>query len=366
MNVLILTPDGVGSTLLQRVLTVQMLLSDFDKPVINLHELTNGLGSFYSPELNSMVLGKFQSGSKIGYGQTLSEIVDLLEQHDHYKTSRLAYYHILRRNDTYDEQRKFYEYLNENFYVISARRKNLLDYALSWCLRNISKKLNVYSTEEKVLAFLDLFRDPVVVDTEVLIGHLEEYKDYIGWSNKNFDIGSHYYYESHVNNLENYMLSLPIFASRQKKTWQDVYDISFNDFNKCHKSIGDVGAIALEKNKDFKLLTFDQNTNKKEIEEKLFPYLPVETQTFVERHRANYKKAHKSINHLVKLGVLVSHVPIKKLTFAEKKFITKNFNDCVDVYNDWILKNPSLGEPITDNLLSLEFQKDNSMWTIKE
>ena len=43
MNVLILTPDRVGSTLLQRVLTVYMLRQGFDKPVINLHELTNGL-----------------------------------------------------------------------------------------------------------------------------------------------------------------------------------------------------------------------------------------------------------------------------------------------------------------------------------
>ena len=41
MNVLLLTPDRVGSTLLQRTLTVYMLRRGFDKPVINLHELTN-------------------------------------------------------------------------------------------------------------------------------------------------------------------------------------------------------------------------------------------------------------------------------------------------------------------------------------
>ena len=48
MNVLILTPDGVGSTLLQRVLTISMQLHEFDRPVINLHELTNGLEKYYS------------------------------------------------------------------------------------------------------------------------------------------------------------------------------------------------------------------------------------------------------------------------------------------------------------------------------
>ena len=58
MNVLILTPDAVGSTLLQRLLTVYMQLHDFDRHVINLHELTNGLNRYYSPEFNREILGK--------------------------------------------------------------------------------------------------------------------------------------------------------------------------------------------------------------------------------------------------------------------------------------------------------------------
>jgi hypothetical protein len=363
MNVLILTPDGVGSTLLQRALTVQMLLSNFDKPVINIHELTNGLESFYSPGLQTMVLGKF--GNRIGYGQSLSEIIDLLETHDHYKTSRLAYYHILCRNDSFVDQTTFYEYLNNNFFIISARRKNLLDYGLSWCLRDISKKLNVYSTSEKVLAFMDLFKDPVTIDIEVLLGHLDEYKDYVDWSTKHFDIGSFYYYESHVGNLENYMHNLPIFAGKDKNKWEDVYNISFNDFNKYHKYKGDIGAIALETNKNLKQLTFQENATKTEFEEVIYPHLPVSTREFVDKHKHNYQKAYTSISHLVKLGVLVSHLPIKKLTFAEKKFVTKNFNDCLNAFNDWIVQYPHLGQPVTDNLVALEFQ-DNSMWKVKE
>ena len=35
MNVLILTPDAVGSTLLQRMLTIYMQFHDFNRPVIN-------------------------------------------------------------------------------------------------------------------------------------------------------------------------------------------------------------------------------------------------------------------------------------------------------------------------------------------
>ena len=58
MNVLILTPDAVGSTLLQRMLTIYMQFHQFDRPTINLHELTNGLAKYYSPEFNQELVGK--------------------------------------------------------------------------------------------------------------------------------------------------------------------------------------------------------------------------------------------------------------------------------------------------------------------
>jgi hypothetical protein len=58
MNVLVLTPDAVGSTLLQRMLTIYMQFHDFSRPVINLHELTNGLACYYSPEFNQELVSK--------------------------------------------------------------------------------------------------------------------------------------------------------------------------------------------------------------------------------------------------------------------------------------------------------------------
>ena len=143
MNVLILTPDRVGSTLLQRLVTIYMLRKGFDKPVINLHELTNGLEKYYNTILNQEVLGK-PTGTEWGYYQKLNKIEELLKSVDHYKTSRLAHYHIVNRKDSIEEQIKFYEYLNRNFYIISCRRDNLFEHALSWGINAHSKKLNVY------------------------------------------------------------------------------------------------------------------------------------------------------------------------------------------------------------------------------
>ena len=90
MNVLILTPDRVGSTLLQRLITVYMVAHDFDQPVINLHELTNGLMKYYSPTFNQEVLGKPNDGKPWGYYQSLSEITDLLHSVEHYKNFKIG------------------------------------------------------------------------------------------------------------------------------------------------------------------------------------------------------------------------------------------------------------------------------------
>ena len=50
MNYLILTPDGVGSTILQRLITMTLYMEKHN--VMNTHELTNGI------EIQNGVAGK--------------------------------------------------------------------------------------------------------------------------------------------------------------------------------------------------------------------------------------------------------------------------------------------------------------------
>ena len=63
MNYLILTPDGVGSTILQRILTMNLYLENVK--VKNTHELLNGL---------SIVDGVAEKKWDPNYGQSLQEI----------------------------------------------------------------------------------------------------------------------------------------------------------------------------------------------------------------------------------------------------------------------------------------------------
>ena len=83
MNFLVLTPDGVGSTYLQRALTVYLNASGPD--YYNTHELLNGV----ELDFNGNLYKKMK-----GYSQSLSEICELLKSNKAKIISRLAQYRI--------------------------------------------------------------------------------------------------------------------------------------------------------------------------------------------------------------------------------------------------------------------------------
>lgn len=405
MNVLILTPDAVGSTLLQRTLTIYMQFYEFDRPVINLHELTNGLAKFYSPEFNQELVGK--KNVEWNYHQSLLDITSMLNSVDHYKTSRLAYYHIRARQDSIQDQVQFYNYLNENFYIISCRRKNIFEHALSWTINKITKKLNVYSTYEKVDTFLELYKNPLTIDPLSLIDTLNRYRGYLDWCD-NFQIASYFEYETHVPDIENFILNLPFMSDTLKqKTFKDVYGLTFNDWNKTHYYTGDIGSMI---NKNLSLAN-DQNqqflpwesesiqlynrladpswptiTNPKQLSQlperikteikeihnvdlsqvhagySLSSYLPDSHREFIDANKTEYLDALQSMKHMETLGILPSSPPMKKQTLNEKKMIVKNFQELVDAYNNWQQNNSDIAQPFVEQTLLDQQTAENNFW----
>lgn len=365
MNTLILTPDAVGSTLLQRLITIYMQFHEFDRPVINLHELTNGLEEFYSAEFNRVILGKPRD-KKWGYYQTLEDIVNKLESVDHYKTARLAEYHIKTRKDTLSDQIGFYQYLNENFFIIACRRRDLFEHALSWGLNKITRKLNVYSAEEKIESFYNIYQNKVMLDLTAFEESLNRYRLYLQWTEDNFTVSSYFYYEDHINQIEKYILNLPIFSSQsQKVTWKDTYDIEFLDWNQSHYYLSNIGSIALDNPARFLSLTESSAVdNNQAIVPKgsVLPMLPLDQQSHVRTHAKNYIKAKQSIDRMVQMGILVTPVPIKKQTLLEKKFMIDNFDQCMDVFNAWAEKNSTIANPINTDDIANSVTKDLQNW----
>jgi hypothetical protein len=256
MNVLILTPDAVGGTLLETTLAMYMQSQNFDQPVVSVKDLALGVKTHYQPELDKKILQRLGENKF----QSLPEIVDTLSSVDHYTVAKLTNYIMRRRNDSQKDQNILYNYLNDNFYIITCRRDNLFEHALSWGINMVSKALNVYDHPSKIKNFGYMYANGITLDPLALVNNLNNYKDYLSWCDTHFKISSYYSYEKHSTNLESYILNLPIFSQTQSpRGWNDIYGISFNDWNKCHYQHSNLGALALENSKEFNLLLEQNN-----------------------------------------------------------------------------------------------------------
>jgi hypothetical protein len=335
MNVLILTPDRVGSTLLQRLVTVYSVINENHNPLtVNLHELTNGLAYEYNDVFKQKLLGKKQSSW--GYHQSLETIVGLLKSADHDVVSRLAFYHLRNRQDNLNDQLEFYRYLNENFYIISARRKNLFEHTMSWCIAAESKKLNVYSHEEKFNTFKTINQHGFLVQAESMDKYLNQYQEYLDWVDRHFNVNRYFEYESDLQNLEEFILSLTPFSKYNNPLrWQDRFDISWQDWNRIHY------LLSLE--------PFDYRYSAEEDE-------------FLKENLDLYRAARIQLQDWQDQGILVSGIPIKLHTLQEKAKIITNIDQCLLHYNSWIAKTQpvnavSYSPEMLTNTAELEFSK---------
>jgi hypothetical protein len=374
MNVLILTPDAVGSTLLQRLLTIYMQLHEFDRPVINLHELTNGLEKYYSTDFNQEIVSKSRV-TNWGYYQSLEEIVEILASVTHYKTSRLAQYHIKGRQDPIEKQIPFYQYLDKNFFIIACRRHNIFEHALSMSLNAITKKLNVYSHEEKIDTFADMYLNKVTIDQNVFMHQLKSYHDYVKWSTDYFNIGSFFYYDQHLENIEQYILNLPVFNSQQHKvTWNDRFGIDFYNWNRMHHIPSNIGALLLSPDSiktllDYKKSVSDSQSSKQlpmSLNESATQMILTQSDSacvqFLKQHQQGFDNVNSAIEKMKQLDIIVSPPPIKKHTLVEKMHMINNFNQCLNLYNIWIDQNPELGQPLSDADLRFQADKEYAFW----
>jgi hypothetical protein len=262
MNVLLLTPDAVGGTLLHTLLTAHMQFNRFDQPVIGIHDIAYGLEKFYSEDFGKEILrvdkkNKYSSQNH----QSLGKIQELLGSVDHYTVAKLTQYIIRRRDDPLSEQVPFYNYLNDNFYIISCRRRNVFEHALSWSINKITKKMNFFSHDEKINLFAKLYKDGLRIDPMSLKQSLDDYKSYLKWSDANFSVASYYYYEDQLDDIENFIINLPIFNQHtDRRTWGEVYGIGFNDWNKYHYFKSDIGGVALDYHTRLKELLSNANS----------------------------------------------------------------------------------------------------------
>lgn len=346
MNVLILTPDRTGSSLLLNLITIYMQFHKYDHPVLSYYDLCYGLIKYYSDVFNNEVLYGAQ-GEFDNHHQPLFEICDLLKSVDHYKTSRLSFEKIQRRRDSVADQIQFYQYLNENFFIISTRRENLFEYALSQCIKIHTKIGNLSEPHEKFHAFADVYKNKILISKENIQKHLDQYQQYLKWCNDYFDIGSYFYYEKNISNIEQYILQLPIFDNQnQKISWKNKFDISFNEWNKVNYLIGDLSGLGQQLPPTRALLLADQRENipkfnltMSESHKKIISNHNHTDVEFLKKHALKFMQTKKHLDELINYKITERPIQVKLQTMIEKKLCIENFDQCVEWYNKWTVAN---------------------------
>jgi hypothetical protein len=344
MNILILTPDRVGSTLLHR--TTSVFASFNEDPsvlTINTHELTNGLYKRFLPVLNREIVTK-GTKNQWGYFQPLEHVVNILENANHDKVSRVAHYHIKNRGDSLGDQLDFYDYLNNNFYIVACKRRNIFEHALSWSIIREANtesifKGNAFTPEEKFKFMKEVNKHGIHVNPDAFQKHLDNYADYLAWLDRHFVVNSYFEYERDVMDLEKFILNLTPFGRLGKSpiTWLEKFDIDWNTWNRIHYL------------RSLEIFGHEYSEEEKEL---------LGTQGHLYDNAAGY------IDGLVRRGVMFSGIPIKLHTLKEKAKIIKNAPELLENYNNWARLAPPNVPAIaySPSMLELESEKEQLNW----
>lgn len=281
MHTLILTPDGVGSTILQRLVTMALYLEKV--PVVNTHELTNGL------VLKNHIVKK---DFALGYTQTIDRIIDILNQSakDVRVVSRVAKYHLDTRKDSPSDQEKFFSFIN-NFYQnkVMCVRENIFEYAMSWSIRKESRVLNVYTRHDRK-AVMEVSE----VDESYFQKKCQDYVDYKNWIERYFPDVVKVSYEKLMTDSDVVIEQLTGYVN----TFKNKFDMSLS-------------SILISEYKFSNSLTQNntQHTLTREEQRSLFLYKTTS-------------------NSMIKQEIIVSN-PIKNTTLQDKKNQIRNFDRCL-------------------------------------
>jgi len=213
----------------------------------------------------------------------------------------------------------------------------------------------VYSHQEKFQAFSDIYRRGIQVDRINLEKYLNDYKEYLEWCDRHFTVHSYFHYDKDRFRLEDYILGLDIFQSQPRRvTWQQSFDIEFNDWNRCHYLCSDISRLGTQL-----ALPNSPGASSALTVNSVVSSLAQPDQEFLYTNGIKYLQAHQHIEELVKNRVLVTGVPIKLQTLLEKQKIITNWSEVLGWYNHWVDVN-GLGQhyddPGVNQLARAEFQ----------
>jgi uncharacterized protein YktA (UPF0223 family) len=249
----------------------------------------------------------------------------------------------------------------------------------------------VYSPQEKINDFQQIYANGITISREGFEKHLNNYVKYINWSDTYFNIQSYFNYDIDMNNIEDYILNLDFMQGHRNNRWSDMFGQDFLTWNACHRLIPNLFLRDNSNIKNAKTLTIgtgnitNQNWeqirgpdwpntysefNKQElpitIQNEITSRLSMQTTkvtkdeyNFLTDNLPAYKNTISQIEKLKDDGFVVTGIPLKLQSLQEKKQVIKNFNECIDWYNNWVDKN-NFGKHYSELELSILAQQEES------
>ena len=290
IKTLILTPDGVGSTFLQRTMTAMYRLNG--TPVKNIHELQTGMQWYDTGGIKKELAPK-------GNPQSLKEIQNILEKTNEDIIAVCA----PRDNRLHPDKDKqeFYKFCNEFFDTkIACFRKNVFEYALSWSIRNKTAITNTYSIEDKKKV-----QQPKSVDINFFRTKCDHYISYLFWLDEFFENYKKVWYEDIVNDADQVLQGL----TGKNNVWQDQFGITLNEFIK----------FEYDMLQDY----IDKNDIEKHYKDDKFK---------------KFVHVRKYFKELEGAEVLTRTLPIKNTSLELKRKIVLNYEQCQREYDNFLKK----------------------------
>jgi len=291
MNTLILSTDGMGGTILQRLITILYHLEQVK--IINIWDMLNG-----GLQVNSKkkLIKVWPEGGTLDYSQSLAEIETILKNADNNVkiVSRLSKWHLDDRKDEASEKINFYNFCKK-FYDkhIICIRKNLFEHAMSLSIRNKSTVSNIIyrNDRNKVLAVEE-------VDEDYFIEMCQKYINYHNWVDKHFPNAIKIYYEDLITNADQVLKSLTGYTDTFKNYF------------------GTELSVLLQKEYDFS--------------NSLITGIPMQLSKQEQLALIKYKTTTKDMAEHKMVGV---YVPVKNTTLTDKKKQIKNFDQCLNKFH---------------------------------
>lgn len=299
MHILIVTSDGVGSSIIQRFVAINLYLND-QKPLLT-HEMLNG----GLVEKDGIV----QKDWNIQYTRSLSETVSSIKQYGQKRSivARHSKHVYNQRNDSAREREIFERFLHEYFdRKVICMRRNVFDQALSQAIRTQIKKTQgtdnalIFNANQKRQVLSNRY-----VDEDVFMRKLEEYTTRIDWAKEKFPDAIEVYYEDAITQTDKMLANVTGYDDTFKQEFgTDYLTICKMEYDAMLLQAG----VKVDKpNKD--------------------------TITAIKKFRALSKR-------LIDEGIISSHIPVKNTTLTDKQQLIKNFDNCMAKFEQFADKHP--------------------------